>query len=195
MTTLESKTKHKNDIPLHKIQNFCDGIVYVSQLVKQCHQCDLYITDDSFSRGSISNKSREVQYTDYHGNDYPITFYNDRGRSMIKFKKFLPKKFYTFFKLSLAEISEEVNTIASEFYDNHISIRQQNILLNVIGNNIQNMVNLRLSNDVYVSVGDYVNGEPVHMTMDIVTLNRQKICALSHLVALTDIHDISSYLQ
>lgn len=114
---------------------------------------------------------------------------------MIKFEKFSPKKIYTFFKLSLTEISEEVNTVASEFYDNHISIRQQNILLNVIGNYIQRMVNIRLSNDVYVNVGDHVNGEPVHMTMDITTLNCQKICALSHLVVLTNIPDIANPLQ
>lgn len=114
-----------------------------------------------------------------------IYLYQIDNRLIVRVCKFHPIKFANLFNVYLVDIIKEIKSASDEFFSNKIDRQQYNNLKADIAKNLKEIIQKRYGTDVLLDLDDHVQGDPVHLTMDITDLTAEKINILNRILSTT----------
>lgn len=114
-----------------------------------------------------------------------IFLYYIDNRLIVRVSKFHPIKFANVFNIYLVDIFNEIQSLSETFYRNDIDRQTYNAKKLDVAKDLKEIVEKRYGKDVVLDLDDHVQGDPVHLTMDLSALTPAKIQILSSVLSTT----------
>jgi hypothetical protein len=168
--------------------NHCDSQIHGSNYMNRALSLikGEFIIDQEIKCEEGTNATH-FSFTRYTANPTKqlIYLYNIDNRLVIRISKFHPIKFANVFNIYLADIINEISAVSEQFYNNQIDRQTYNAIKSDMAKNLKEIIEKRYGKDVFLDLDDHVQGDPVHLTMDLSVITPGKLQILNSILSTT----------